>query len=258
MFCPACGAHHTAEGYSTAAAATQQVTVEVVFLQRAVQCTVPCLQCSCGAELQLQPTQVLCFPATPQQVGIWYDEELLQFATQLRLRGTVALTSLAACLSRLHEANGQISRPAVWENLGEACRQWQRLDMQLQSLDSYRVDYPPGYTSHKQCPCCWRKYLAATFDSCLGFTRLARAAQGSEAIQPVLPDPRFLPDAAVADKLRAQRGISVAETSRTDCSKFLAASVKGRRSIQLHIHGLAAGSSTKQLSGKPVSVPHAR
>ena len=227
-------------GHAMASNSGQTAQVHLVHLQGMLTSpSLPSYRCSaCCKCMHPQPTDLGYFPATPTRAEIWYDQQLLLLAQEIKLRGSCSWTSIGQSFGRLHEHNGLSSIPAAWRHLQEACMQWQKVERSCRDPATYGVAPPPHCESHQRCPCCWRECHGAVFDCCLGLTRFRRAAVSSQSIQAALSDSRFAPDLLVRQSLAADRGIAF---HTGECSTFTAASVHGRRSEQLHIHGLAAG-----------------
>ena len=75
----------------------------------------------------------------------------------------------------------------------------------------------------------------------MGLKRFENAALASKYVQPLLHDSRYLPEAAVKDKLEQREKLDPSLLEPAACSEFRAASVAVQQSVQHHVTGVAAG-----------------
>ena len=86
--------------------------------------------CACGRHTAVHPISVGCFPATPSRPEVWYDDQLLALTAAAQHAGPLAVQAHSAALQQLYLFNGlDLSRPAVWDNLGMAAQQWKRVEV---------------------------------------------------------------------------------------------------------------------------------
>ena len=90
----------------------------------------PDFQCSCGKRVAVHPISLDCFPATPSRPEVWYDNQLLALTAAAQHAGPLAIQAHSTALKQLYSFNGlDPARPAVWDNLGMAAQQWQRVEV---------------------------------------------------------------------------------------------------------------------------------
>ncbi|DBA98317.1 TPA: hypothetical protein ACH3X1_001237 [Trebouxia sp. C0004] len=70
-----------------------------------------------------------CFPATPCQATVWYDQQLLVATAAAQHSGPVAIQADCAALKQLHIHNGcEPGHPGIWTNLSSASQNWHRVE----------------------------------------------------------------------------------------------------------------------------------
>ena len=88
--------------------------------------------CNCHKYVAVHPISVGCFPATPSRPEVWYDNQVLALTVTAQLSGPTAVQAQCAALKQLYLFNcPDTGRAAIWNNLGEASRQWQRVEVRV-------------------------------------------------------------------------------------------------------------------------------
>ncbi|DBB05587.1 TPA: hypothetical protein ACH3X1_012531 [Trebouxia sp. C0004] len=57
---------------------------------------------SCSTRIAVHPISIDCFPATPRQATVWYDQQLLVATATAQHSGPVAIQAHCAALKQLH------------------------------------------------------------------------------------------------------------------------------------------------------------
>lgn len=76
---------------------------------------------SCSTRIAVHPISIDCFPATPRQATVWYDQQLLVATAAAQHSGPVAIQAHCAALKQLHMHNGcGPGNTGIWTNLSSA------------------------------------------------------------------------------------------------------------------------------------------
>ncbi|DBA78892.1 TPA: hypothetical protein ACH3X1_008774 [Trebouxia sp. C0004] len=187
---------------------------------------------SCSTRIAVHPISIDCFPATPRQATVWYDQQLLVATAAAQHSDPVAIQAHCAALKQLHIHNGcGLGHPGIWTNLCSASQNWHRVEVEMSKRDQFQL---PGMfadqSAWQNCPCCWRTCQALMGDACLGITCLRAAASSSHAVSPVYTDGPFVADAAVKDLLSERQNVDRALLDPPSCADFKAAKPSGKLS----------------------------
>ncbi|DBA78758.1 TPA: hypothetical protein ACH3X1_008665 [Trebouxia sp. C0004] len=191
---------------------------------------------SCSTRIAVHPISIDCFPATPCQATVWYDQQLLVATAAAQYSGPVATKPTAQPSNNFTStmdadrgilAFGQIClvlhrTGTVWryahaafvgDHVSSIAALTDEVHMLVSQVEmSKREQFQlPGMfadqSAWQNCPCCWRTCQALMGDACLGITRLRAAASSSHALSPVYTDGPFVADAAVKDLLSERQNV---------------------------------------------------
>ena len=89
---------------------------------------------SCSTRIAVHPISIDCFPATPRQATVWYDQQLLVATAAAQHSGPVAIQAHCAALKQLHMHNGcGPGNTGIWTNLSSASQNWHRVEVHTSS-----------------------------------------------------------------------------------------------------------------------------
>ena len=213
-----------------------------IGLNGAVTVPRPSFRCSrCSYVLRLHPSDVGCFPSSPDSPGAWFDTTLLDFIHDMRTRAPYSAGNTSAILQ--HLSCGGPAVPRTYADAAvSAATHWAfvqgNMAAEVLGLESGPLDGQAGPWA--ECPCCWRRCPMLSTDACLGFRRFRKSAASSLLLQPLSTGDLFIPAATVRARLAQRKGTQSALLEPGACADFKAAKLFGRRHAHYDQLGIAA------------------
>ncbi len=178
----------------------------------------------CQKTHQVHPVSAWCFPATPTQPKVWFEEQLISIAIKTQLAAPYSSRALSDMVLQLQEEYALPGQPApkrsVLRQLSKAALMWELVRERVNGL--HRAGIAPivegGYI---YCPCCYKQCGGVSGDCSLGMRRFREAAKASRDLPAFSIQSRFIPEAEVRAELQQLRE-SVPELELPQCVDFKA------------------------------------